>query len=71
MPRRSGCDATNHLHSDILDATNMCSVNGENVEVTQTFKYVGNVIHSLLAANQMSIDTWDEPEALDEGVWRC
>ena len=49
----------------------MCSVNGENVEVTQTFKYVGNVIHSLLAANQMSIDTWDEPEALDEGVWRC
>ena len=33
--------------ADILDATvESVSVNGENVEVTQTFTYLGSVIHS-------------------------
>ena len=51
------------VFGDILDATvESIPVNAEIVEITQTFTYIGSVIHSS-TANQMSIDDWDEPGA--------
>ena len=50
-------------------------VNGENVEVTQTFTYLGSVIHSStscgLEVSRRLGRAWSAMNSLDEGVRRC
>ena len=47
-----------HVFSDILDATvESIPVNGENVEVTQMFTYLGRVIHSS-ASYELEVNQW-------------
>ena len=60
----------------ILDATiASIPVNDENVEITQTFTYLGSVIHSStcceLEVNRRLGRAWSAMNSLDEGVWRC
>ena len=59
-----------------LDATtDSLHVSCENVEVTQTFIYLGSVIHSStsceLEINRRLGRAWSAMNSLDEGVWRC
>ena len=61
---------------DIPDATvESIPVNGGNVEVTQTFTYLGSVIHSSISCelevNRRLGRAWSALNSLDEGVWRC
>ena len=61
---------------DILHVTvESITVSGENVEVTQTFTYLGSVIHSStsceLGINRRLGRAWSATNSLDEGVWRC
>ena len=61
---------------DILDAiVESIPVNGENVDVTQTFTYLGSVIHPStsceLEVNRRRGRAWSAMNSLDEGVWRC
>ena len=60
----------------ILDATvDSIPVNGEYVGVTQTFTYLGSVIHSStsceLEVNRRLGRAWSAMNSLDVGVWRC
>ena len=49
-------------------------MNGENLEVTQTFTYLGSVIHSFTSWELEVIRrlgrAWSAMNSLDEGVWR-
>ena len=65
-----------HAFVDVLDATvESIPVISENVEVTQTFTYLGSVIHSStsceLEINRRLGRAWNAMNSLDEGVWRC
>ena len=57
---------------DILDSI---PVNGENLEVRQTFTYLGSVIHSStsceLEVNRRQGRAWSAMNSLEEGVWHC
>ena len=60
----------------ILDATTeSIPVNGENVQLTQTFTFLGSVIHSSTSCeaevNRRLGRAWNAMNSLDEGVWRC
>ena len=49
---------------DIMDATiESRPVSGENVDVTQTFTYLGSVLYLSTSYELKSIDDWDEPGA--------
>ena len=60
---------------DILDANvESIPVSVENVEVTQTFTYLGNVIHSSTSCElevNRRLGLGSATKSLDEGVWRC
>ena len=62
--------------SEILDVTiESIPVNGENMEVTQMFTYLGRVIHSP-ASCELEVSwwmgwTWRKMNSLEECVWHC
>ena len=65
-----------HTFGDILNAIiESIPVCGENVEVTQTFNYLGSVIHSStsceIEVNRRLGRAWSAMNSLDQRVWRC
>ena len=56
-----------------MDATIVSiPVSGENVVFTQTFTYIGRVIHSSTESEaDVNRRAFSAMDALDVGVWRC